>query len=177
MVNRSVGLSKMTISQAKAKVLARTNGRRNSKPPQIAQMAAADRITGGLPPTISIVAFANPTSYQTVDLQTSRTVNSVQLGGTAAYTLTNGSLILSTGILTVTGTSGSPVTHVINAPVALGAPGTWSIDTSSLNVTGAISDGGNGLSLTKTGTGTLRMHFCSAETTSGSKWPLTFVTL
>jgi fibronectin-binding autotransporter adhesin len=118
----------------------------------------------GLPPTDAAIAFTSPTQYQTVDLQVSRTVDSAQFGGTAAYTLTDGSLLLSSGNLMVTGTAGSAVTHAINVPVALGASGSWSVDTSSLSVSGAITDGGSGFGITKTGSGTLTLTGASTYT-------------
>jgi len=132
------------------------------------------------------------TASQTLD--NSYTVNSLTYSATApAINLSTGSggngaantLTLDPALgFNVTVGSSSPVTtnygagiglvmqngsaaQTLNVPVALGASQTWEIDspTQALTVLGAISDGGAGYSLTKTGVGTLILS--GADTYSG----------
>ena len=108
-----------------------------------------------LPPSTADVAFTLITSQPSVNLQTTRTINSLTFGSLQNYTLTNGALSITSGNITVNASTFA-TNHTIAVPVTLGAAGTITVtDPAQLTLSGSISDGSSNLGLTKAGNGTL----------------------
>ena len=110
-------------------------------------------------------AFSSGTS---IDLNGNKTVNSLTINTTTAFSLDGGDdLTLTSGQLIrndVTGTEGD---HLITANLILGANGAFNINGSGLlTISGVIQDGANLFNLTKSGTGTLVLSG-GAETYNG----------
>ncbi len=109
-----------------------------------------------LPPTTQSIAFTNTTAFNNVNLQTSRTINDVTFGGTQGYTLSGGSLLVSSGNITANG-GASAATHVIDSPLTIGATGTFVVNSpATLQINRGVTDGtSTTFGLTKSGAGTL----------------------
>jgi fibronectin-binding autotransporter adhesin len=108
-----------------------------------------------LPPTTQSIAFTNTTSFNTVNLQTDRTINDVTFGGTQSYTLSGGTLLVSSGNITANG-GATATNHEIDTPLAIGASGTFAVSSpATLQINRGVTDGSNNYGLTKTGDGTL----------------------
>jgi autotransporter-associated beta strand protein len=151
--------------------------------PQTAQLGANNNV-------VLTVDSPNGTNTASQTLDNSYTVNSLTFsskapaislgtgsgGNGASNTLTlnavNG-FSITAGASPVTTTYGSGIglemqngsaAQTLNVPIALGGSQTWEIDspTNALTVNGAISDGGAGYSLTKTGVGTLILSASNA---------------
>jgi autotransporter-associated beta strand protein len=87
-------------------------------------------------------------------LQTDRTINDVTFGGTQSYTLSDGTLLVSSGAITANGASAT--THKIDTPLTIGAPGTFAVGSpATLQIDRGVTDGANNFGLTKTGSGML----------------------
>lgn len=106
-----------------------------------------------VPLTTADVTFATAfTSGTAIDLNGNRTVNSLTINTTTAFSFNNNTLTLTTGNLTRSAASG---TTTINSNVTIAGSGVWDI-TGTLLVTGGIGDSGT-QSMTKSGTGKLTM--------------------
>lgn len=119
-----------------------------------------------LPPVTQSIAFTNTTSFPTVNLQTDRTINDVTFGGTQGYTLTGGTLFVTSGAITVN-SAPSAATHIIGVPLTLGAAGQFSVASpETLSVRNGINDGTNNFGLNKSGAGTLTLQDTSSNLSS-----------
>ena len=111
-----------------------------------------------LPETTADVIFGTGFGSGTsIDLGGNRTVNSFTYNTLTAFSITGGDdLILTSGLLTRNDIAGTEGNHSIAANIILGANGVFNINgsgTTTLN--GAIEDGANTFSLTKSGNGIL----------------------
>ena len=130
--------------------------------------------------TTNVFFSANRNTSTTPNLSASLAVNSLNFGtGTGtnsgitvsssstadALTIEAGSSNGNTAGNGITVSSGS---DTISAPVILGASQTWTVSgSSSLNVSGQVSDAGEGFALTEAGTGTLELSNATGNTFSG----------
>jgi autotransporter-associated beta strand protein len=105
-----------------------------------------------VPPSGANIVFG--TSSDAAVLDSARTIGSMtfNIGSSFAISAASGSLTINTGITT----SGSSDTYTIDPAIVLGGNNVWSIGSATtLSISSAISDGGSGFGLTKSGGGTL----------------------
>jgi autotransporter-associated beta strand protein len=121
------------------------------------------------PTAADIAAFA--TSFgsggTTIDLGGDKSVLSLSITNTTAFSLNNNILTLANGDITRSATTG---TTTINSGLLLGGDGAWNIAGSATNgtlvVNGVIDDGASTFALDKTGSGTLTLN--NANTFGGN---------
>jgi fibronectin-binding autotransporter adhesin len=96
-------------------------------------------------------------SGTSIDLIATRTVNSFTIDTTTAFSITGGNdLILTAGLLTRNDVAGTEGDHSFTANIVLGANGVFDINgDGTTTIIGAIEDGANTFSLTKSGNGVL----------------------
>ena len=117
-------------------------------------------------------------SGTTIDTIANRFINSFTINTTTAFTLIGGdTLTIASGALTRNDVAGTEGNHSINANITLGAAGNFNISgAGTLTIAGVIGDGGNTLSLTKSGNGTLVLEgvntYAGGTTLSGGRLAL-----
>jgi len=119
---------------------------------------AANWDANAIPPTSNDVQFATGFgSGATIENHGYRTANSLIINTTANFTIHGDDFGITTlTLLTGNVTRTSSGTATISSALNLGQSGTWNIASAgTLNVTGSVHEQFSGLSLTKTGAGTL----------------------